>query len=146
MTIENWINILAPIIGVLVTVVSATLTYIFAKKQQIEIEERRLKEKYYLDYIEAVSKLAISRNSMDETIKLADTLNQLLLVGSAKVVVAAMDFHDYLQYPKENFSRKTHDELLTKLLKSMRKDLYKNSKVNEGYPIIHLNAAGLEKS
>ena len=35
MTVENWIELLVPIIGIVVAAVSAGLTYYFAKKQQI---------------------------------------------------------------------------------------------------------------
>ncbi len=33
MTYENWIELLVPIIGIIVAVVSAGLTYLFAKKK-----------------------------------------------------------------------------------------------------------------
>ena len=63
MTVENWIELLVPIIGIVVAAVSAGLTYYFAKKQQIAADESRLKEKYYLNYIEAVSNIVVSDNS-----------------------------------------------------------------------------------
>lgn len=37
MTIENWIDLLVPVIGIIVAAVSAGATYYFAKKQQISI-------------------------------------------------------------------------------------------------------------
>ena len=55
MTVQNWIELLIPTISIIVVAVSAGLTYFLAKKQQIAADERRLKEKYYLNYIEAVS-------------------------------------------------------------------------------------------
>ena len=62
MTIQNWIDLLVPIIGVVIAVISASLTYFFAKNQQIAADERRLKEKYYLNYIEAISNDVVSNN------------------------------------------------------------------------------------
>lgn len=139
MTVENWIDLLVPIIGVVVAVVSAGLTYLFAKKQQIATDESRLKEKYYLNYIEAVSNIVLSNNSERARNQLADAQNQLLLVGSADVVDKLMIFHNYIKPSNsQNFVSEKHDELLTELLKSMRTDLYKNQKVNIGYPTIHL--------
>lgn len=139
MTVENWIDLLVPIIGVVVAAVSAGLTYLFAKKQQIASDESRLKEKYYLNYIEAVSNIVLSNNSERARNQLADAQNQLLLVGSADVVDKLMIFHNYIKPSNlQNFVPEKHDELLTELLKSMRTDLYKNQKVNIGYPTIHL--------
>ena len=133
MTVENWIELLVPIIGIVVAAVSAGLTYYFAKKQQIAADESRLKEKYYLNYIEAVSNIVVSDNSESARDQLADAQNQLLLIGSAEVVSDLMIFHDYVKP-----SNSKNDKLLTNLLKSMRKDLYKSKKVNEDYPLIHL--------
>lgn len=138
MDIENWIDLLVPIIGILVAGVSAGLTYYFAKKQQIEADEQRLKEKYYLAYIAAVSNMVISNNdNRDEARnRLADAINQLLLTGSSNVVKSLMVFHDYLN--RSNCDIGKHNELLTELIKNMRIDLYKNKKVNIDYPLIHL--------
>lgn len=44
MTIENWIDLLVPVIGIIVAATSAGLTYLFAKKQQIASDENRLKK------------------------------------------------------------------------------------------------------
>lgn len=139
MTIENWIDLLVPIIGIIVAATSAGLTYLFAKKQQISSDESRLKEKYYLNYIEAVSNIVLSNSPEQARDQLADAQNQLLLVGSADVVAKLMIFHDYIKPSNsQNKNLNKHDELLTELLKSMRTDLYKNPNVNIGYPIIHL--------
>jgi len=139
MTTENWIQLLVPVIGIAIAVVSAGLSYLFAKKKQILADECRLKEMYYLNFIKAVSNIVISNNSEDARDQLADAQNQLLLVGSAEVVTALMTFHDYVKPSNsQNFDAQEHDELLTALIMNMRNDLYKNKKVNIGYPIIHL--------
>jgi len=146
MTVENWIDLLVPIIGVVVAAVSAGLTYLFTKKQQIASDESRLKEKYYLNYIEAVSNIVLSNNSERARNQLADAQNQLLLVGSADVVDKLMIFHNYIKPSNsQNFVSEKHDELLTELLKSMRIDLYKNQKVNIGYPTIHLTGKATKR-
>ena len=139
MTAENWIELLVPMIGIVVAVVSTGLTYYFTKKQQIAADERRLKEKYYLNYIDAVSNIVVSNNSERARDQLADALNQLLLVGSAEVVSNLMIFFDYINpINSKNFVSEKHDELLTNLLKSMRK-------VNEDYPLIHLTGKAPKK-
>lgn len=121
MTIQNWIDLLVPIIGVVIAVISASLTYFFAKNQQIAADERRLKEKYYLNYIEAISNDVVSNNLNKARDQLSDAQNQLLLVGSSEVVAKLMLFHDYVKPSnQQNFVPEKHDELLTDLLKSMR--------------------------
>lgn len=139
MTIENWIELLVPIIGIIVAAVSAGLTYFFAKRQQIATDESRLKEKYYLNYIEAISNIVLSNYSKKDLDQLADAQNQLLLVGNSDVVAKLMVFHDFVKASNsQNKTQEKHDELLTDLLKSMRTDLYKSKKVNHNYPVIHL--------
>ena len=72
---------------------------------------------------------------------LAEAQNQLLLVGSSEVVNNLMKFHDYIKVSgkeKHGFSIELHDSLLTELIMSMRKDLYKKKRINKSYPIIHL--------
>ena len=146
MNVENWIQLLVPVIGIIVVTVSTALTYYFSKRKQILTDESRLKEKFYLNYIEAVSNMVIFKNSDKARDQLADALNQLLLVGSSEVVRNLMIFHNYLNLSNQDgFDSSKHDELLTALIKSMRGDLYRTSKVNEGYPIIHLTAKAPRK-
>lgn len=139
MTIQNWVELLVPVIGVIVAAVSAGLTYYFTKKQQIAADESRLKEKYYLNYIQAISNIVVSNNSEKARDQLADAQNQLLLTGSSDVVAKLMLFHDFIKPSNaQNFTSEKHDEILTELLKKMRTDLYKNRNVNLDYPVIHL--------
>jgi hypothetical protein len=146
MTSENWIQLLVPVIGIVMAVVSAVLTYMFTKKKQILADENRLKEKYYLNYIEAISNVVVSKYHNKTRDELANAQNQLLLVGSASVVKDLMIFHNYINpYNNNEFDSSTHDELLTNLLKSMRIDLYKSHAVNEDYPIIHLTGTSSNK-
>ncbi|MEG1108881.1 MAG: hypothetical protein RSD32_05580 [Oscillospiraceae bacterium] len=146
MSVQNWVELLVPIIGVMVAAVSAGLTYFFTKKQQIAADESRLKEKYYLSYIEAISNIVVSNNSEKARDQLADAQNQLLLVGSADVVTKLMEFHDFIKPSNsQNFTSEKHDELLTDLLKRMRTDLYKSKNVNLDYPVIHLTGKAPKK-
>lgn len=139
--IENIIRVAIPIIGIIAAIISAAVSYYFTKRDQIEVEERRLKEKYYLAFIKAVSDLVLSDDIDKARRSLADALNQLLLVASSDVVNNLMLFFDYLKATNKKghgFSSEEHDRLLTNLIKSMRSDLYKNEKTNVNYPIIQL--------
>lgn len=139
MTLENWIQLMIPFAAVIVATVSASLAYYFAKKNQQLADERRLKEKYYLCYIEAVSNTVVTSPSANNRAKLADAQNQLLLIGSSSVVEQLMIFHNFINPSNiAYFNSQGHDELLTELIKRMREDLYRNKSVNSGYPLIHL--------
>lgn len=143
MSIENWISLLVPLISVVVAIISAGLSYYFAKRQQVNADERRLKEKYYQDYINAISKVAIDNSDERAKDELANAHNTLPLIGSADVVYCAMDFHDYIKESnKQNFSIDEHDKKLRKLVMAMRSDLYKTKKINNKYPPIHLCGSG----
>ena len=131
---------LIALFGGLTAIITAILGYYFNKKNQIVFQERQIKEKYYLDYINAISFNVISSDLKEAKDKLSDIHNKLLLIGSSEVVDSLEKFHKYLQSEKRDKKSdyKRHDELLTKLLISMRKDLY-NSKFNKNYPSeIHL--------
>ena len=134
---ENLIQVIIPIIGI----ITAIISYYFTKRNQLEANERKLKEKYYLAYIKAVSDVVIIDNKKAARNNLADAQNQLLLTGSSEVVNNLMKFHDYIKpsgQEEHGFSSMDHDKLLTELIKSMRKDLYKNKNCNIDYPMIHL--------
>lgn len=140
-------QIIIAIIGVFATVITVSLTNFYVKRNRLKFEERKLKEEYYAKYIKAVSQSAISSEDIAKAQdNLSDSQNQLLLVGSPKVVAALMDFHSCVNasnYGKFTIDR--HDELLTSLIKAMREDLYQGKKVNTGFPQIHLSGRPYQK-
>lgn len=104
------------------------------------MEERKLEESHYTEFINVISDYVVKRTP--ETLDLlATNQNSLLLIASLKVVSALMDFHNYIKpeaINNGNCNNDVHDELLTNLIKNMRVDLYRNSKINDNYPIMHL--------
>lgn len=140
MILENWIQLLVPVIGIIVAVVSAALTYYFSKLQQILSDERRLKEKFYLEYINALSNNVLSNDLDSSKSRLSEAHNNILLIGNSDVVAELRKFTDYIgPSSRETFSKNEHDRLVTELIKSMRVDLYKNKKINVGYPMIGIS-------
>ena len=69
---ENLIQVIIPIIGIITAIISATFSYYFTKRNQLEANERKLKEKYYLAYIKAVSDVVIIDNKKAARNNLAD--------------------------------------------------------------------------
>ncbi len=90
---EVWIAL----IGTATAVVTITLTNFFAKKNQLKLEERKLKEEYYISFIKAVSESVVSQFTEKSRDNLADSQNKLLLIASSKVVSKLMIFHDYIK-------------------------------------------------
>ena len=139
---EYIVQIIITSFGIVTAIITASSSYYFSKKNQIEADERRLKEKHYLEYIQAVSDMVVTTDKEKARTRLAEAQNQLLLIGSSYVVKSVLEFHDYVK-PSNQEQREQgkdkHDILLTEIMKAMRCDLYKSKKINNGYPIIHLS-------
>lgn len=121
-------------LGLLASVITASLSYFFTKKHQLKIENRRLKEEYYKFFIKTLSDVAI--NNSDETAnqKLSESFNSLLIIGSTKVVERLMEFHDFVKKSNKEIPRDSkewsikHDHLLKELVIEIRRDLYGSEK------------------
>lgn len=126
---ENKMEVIIAIIGTVTTIVTAILTNYFTKKNQLKFDERQLKEKYYLEYIEAISKnMNSTGESDDETINENHAFNRLILIGSEDMVNKLYQCQDLkIQQLKYNnvldFNEK-YTKALNDLIKAMRKDLY----------------------
>jgi len=140
MSVENWIQIFVPVVGIIIAAVSASLSYIYTKRNQLRANESRLKEESYLNYIKALSNNVLSDDFEDSKSQLSDAHNHILLIGSSDVVVKLRTFSKLIGADNtEGFTIDEHDAFLTELIKSMRNDLYKDNKINQNYPIISLS-------
>ena len=133
-------EILIALIGTASAVITVAITNYFAKKNQAKLEERKLKEEYYLAFIEALSSSAIFEPTDEVKDKISDAQNRLLLIASPLVVEKLMIFHDYVMPSNRHLHPKLekHDDLLRELIMAMRFDLFQNYKINTNYPAIHL--------
>lgn len=122
-------EIIIAIIGTATTIVTAILTNYFTKKNQLKFNERQLKEKYYLEYIEAISRNInnITKND-DETINENHAFNRLILIGSEDMINKLYKFQDlrirHLKYNDVSEYNEKYNIALNDLIKAMRKDLY----------------------
>lgn len=133
-------ELLISVLGIVSAVITVSLTNYYSKKSQLKFEERKLKEDHYINFINALSKIVISKNNEKDKDILADCQNKLLLIGSTDVVNRVMIFQKYVNSPqRHDFPPDLHDKLLTDLLKAMREDLFQSSKVNKKYTTIHLS-------
>lgn len=131
-------------IGVLGSVATASLSYYFTKKHEVEMEERRLKQECYKSFIKALSDVAIDNRDHDAQKRLSECFNSLLLIGDAQVLATAMDFHELVRIENTALPRSSaewirrHDDLLNALLRAMRHDLFKRKQRGETFPRVHL--------
>jgi len=122
-------EIVIAIIGTATTIVTAILTNYFTKKNQLKFNERQLKEKYYLEYIEAISRNINNITQNDtETINENHAFNRLILIGSEDMINKLYKFQDlrirHLKYNDVSEYNEKYDIALNDLIKAMRKDLY----------------------
>jgi hypothetical protein len=127
MTVGKWIQLLAPAIGVLISVILLSLTYFFVKVKQIRADQRRSKEEYYLNYLEAVNDVIVPKRSDEAYEALANAQCPLLLIASSSVVSDIVKLHKYIDScSNSEVDLGTYNELLNNLLKNMKIDLGKH--------------------
>ena len=122
-------EIIIAIIGTATTIITAILTNYFTKKNQLKFEEKQLKEKYYLEYIEAISRnINNMTDNDDETINENHAFNRLILIGSEDMINKLYKFQDlrirHLKYNDVSEYDKKYTSALNDLIKAMRKDLF----------------------
>ena len=125
-------------IGLFSSVLVASLSYYFSKKNQLNLQISKWKEEYYRFTIKALSDNVIDNSSEDAKDRLAEGFNSLLLVASAKVVKKMMEFHDHIKpsTQRSNGWIEEHDRILRELVLAMREDIFK--KQDKEYPNIHV--------
>ncbi len=79
-------NIIFATIGLLASVVTASMSYYFTKKHELKMEERRLKEEYFKKFLKALSDVAIDNKNEKALNRLSEGFNYLLLIADAEVV------------------------------------------------------------
>ena len=126
---EKKMEIIIAIIGTATTIITAILTNYFTKKNQLRFEEKQLKEKYYLEYIEAISKnINNMADNDEETINENHAFNRLILIGSEDMINKLYKFQDlrirHLKYNDVSEYDKKYTNALNDLIKAMRKDLF----------------------
>jgi len=138
-------HIILSIIGLFVATLPIAVSFFLAKHTQLRADTSRLKEEYYIEFIKALSNNVLASNRDKSKIKLANARNHILLIGSSDVVAKLIEFDRYTSVDNKNTTKEKHDLLLTDLIKSMRNDLYKKSKINIDYPTVSLSGTPSKK-
>ncbi len=124
---EIVISILGAISAIMVAVIGAVLS----NKNSNTLQLRKLKEDHYISYVEALHNLAADNSSQSAIQKYTYHRDKLLIVASEEVV------KNILRYENEAVGKDSqlHDEYLTDIIKSIRKDLRIKDK---SYPKVYL--------
>lgn len=111
---ELYISLIGAIVAILVAIIGA----VFANRNMLILQTRKLKEEQYIAYIEALHNL-ISNNN-DEAIKQYVFMrDKLFLMASEKVIKELLQF----EHNGVGKSQDIHDKYLTNLIKAIRADL-----------------------
>jgi hypothetical protein len=143
------VQIIVASIGLFASVITASISYYFTKKHQLKIQDRRLKEEFYKSFIKSLSDVAKNNKDSQALDRLSEGFNSLLLIGSPDVVEKLMDYHDFIKMGNNTIPRDSnewrlkHDEMLKKLIITIRKDLFGNEKnADEKLKKVHLVGKG----
>lgn len=127
------------LIGTVTAVVTVSLTNFFNKRNLLKLEERKIKQEYYIQFLKTLSDSMNDLKSDEIVIAHNHAYNNLMLIASSRVINSVIEYQSLvINYVKgfevPDYSRK-HDELLSRCFKEMRIDLYgQKSIVNKNYP------------
>lgn len=104
-------------------VVVVSLTNYFTKRREHEADWRKMKLDRYREYILALSGTVEERGTAEDHVRYSDAVNSLQLVAPPPVLHALDEFiaHTSFRNPDKDINR--HDQLLSVLIREMRKDL-----------------------
>lgn len=146
-----WSAIIVASLSFLASVVTASLSYAFTKRNQILNDARRIKEEFYRQFVKALSDIAINNSDTKAQTLFSESINTLLLIGSPGVVRSLMEFHNHVRSENTTIPRESnewlelHNHLLGELYKELRLDLFGHRSINKNFPKIHLVRRGPRK-
>ena len=123
-------NTLVAVVPVAGSILTAALSYLFARRQQLSAQWRESKLNHYKVLLAGISDLAIDGADVEAHKRFASAVNTIALVAPQRVVLALLAFHDEIRMSNADRTREEHDRLLTKLVVEIRLDLGVNPKDN----------------
>lgn len=101
----------------------ALFTYVLTKDREREAELRKEKLSYYKDLVASLSGIISGEDTPAGQQLFSTACNNLNLVAPQSVIQALQAFQDETRSSNPNQSLERHDQLLSKLLYEIRKDL-----------------------
>lgn len=104
-------------------IVVVALTSYFTKQREHEADWRKMKLERYREYILALSANVEERVTPEAQARYSDAVNSLQLVAPPSVLRALEAFIAHTSYRNPDKDINRHDDLLSVLMREMRKDL-----------------------
>ena len=117
-------SVIIAVVSALSSVIAAALSYYFSRKRERESEWRNQKLINYRELLSALSDAAIHGINNDKAQeRFANSFNTIVLVAPQSVLRLLLEFHDEISVANPSPSKQRHDELLSRLVLEIRKDL-----------------------
>lgn len=136
--------IIVALLATVTAIITAIITDFLNKRSQLKLEERKLKEQYYLEFVHALSENMNHSESEEATIRYNHAFNNLAIIASPEVLLSLYKFAELMINHLKNNNVIDYDiqytKAFTELIMAMRADLYggKSKKINEGLSEIFL--------
>lgn len=116
---EQTITLIIAIIGLFGSIITICINNIYQKKTEL----RKIKENQYIDFLACLAKAKVAKNEDRYTynLTLSAEVQSIYLVGNKEVQEALKGF-------LKVFGKDNQNELYTKLILAMKKDLYGDKK------------------
>lgn len=115
--------VLTSIISVTGAFLVAVAGYVFTKRAERESKWRDEKLAHYKEFMESMSGIIHNETTREGQIRFAKSCNDILLFAPQNVIERLRDLQREIAVSNANKSKERHDELLSKLLLAMRKDI-----------------------
>lgn len=134
-------TIITALIATCTAIIVSIISNYLGRKNSLKFEERKLKQQYYIEYIQALSENMNNLDSNEATIRSNHAFNNLMIIANPKVIKALYEYHDllinHLKYNNIDNYLEKHTKALTKIVSAMREDLYGNRQLCENIPDIY---------
>ena len=135
-------EIITALISVFGGIAVGAVGYIFTKMREREAEWRRDKLEYYKTSIRTLNGVLEGETSPEGKRIFSQSCNDLLLFAPQAVLSAMFDYLDETRDSNEKKSLNRHDELLSKFILEIRKDLKLRPKDNINTFQVRLRSPG----
>ena len=149
----NWQHFPAfiSVIAASLTAWSAIRITKLSRKNQLALENRKMKQDMYFAYLDAIGNYGnTAKNQTDDekernTNQWVDAHNRLVLVGNTESINAMMAFEECAKKSTRNQQPGEYKQVLDHLIKAFRADLFDDKAVNQNLTQLSLLTASLKK-
>lgn len=129
-------SIVVAVIAAVAALSTPALSFFLTKMKEREAEWRTQKLDHYKAFMVALNAIVGPPAPTEDRVRFANAANNLFLVGSKDVLVALRAYLDTTADSRSQADLDRHDELLTKVIVAIRKDIgIKGAPLPEGYEV-----------